>query len=382
MRDRIHYLTVLAVVAIFLTSLVQAAAINVSPGQSIQEAIDAANPGDTIDVLGGIYHESLNISKPIILESKGFTVLDSGANGNGITLRADGIVITGFDIRTVHRTGLFIFSNNNVIKNNTISFCLDGIRLDHSQNNSISFNDINNNTNGITLYTSFHNTLEMNNIRDNNINEESDCGIFLAYSQGNIIRKNDLQENGDSSISLRSSSNNRISANTVRQNDWYGIYLVESSNKNVISENNASSNKDAGIYLDSSRNNYIWRNKAMGNAKGICLAYNSNDNVLEGNNLSDNGKGIHLATHSGNNTVIDNIAQENGYGISLSFSAGWNLLFNNHLIDNGYNAYDMGQNNRWDNGTIGNFYSDLGQIFYVPGGKGVDRHPGTEKRGI
>ena len=55
--------------------------------------------------------------------------------------------------------------------------------------------------------------------------------------------------------------------------------------------------------------------------------------------------------------------------------------FGNHLIDNGYNAYDMGQNNRWDNGSVGNYYSDLGRIFYVPGGPSVDRHPMAEGQG-
>ena len=120
----------------------------------------------------------------------------------------------------------------------------------------------------------------------------------------------------------------------------------------------------------------------MDNSKGIYLGFDSNDNILDGNMVSDNGKGLHLANHSGNNTIKDNTAQKNGYGIYLSFSAGWNLLFENHLIDNGYNAYDMGQNNRWDNGSTGNYYSDLGQTFYVPGGEGIDRHPMIEQTAI
>jgi len=69
---------------------------------------------------------------------------------------------------------------------------------------------------------------------------------------------------------------------------------------------------------------------------------------------------------------------KNGYGIYLTFSAGWNLIFGNHLIDNGCNAYDKGLTNNWDNGTTGNYYSDLGKIFYVPGGPSVDRHPRAE----
>ena len=60
----------LAVAIIFLTSMVEAATINVGPGQSIQAAMNGANPGDTVSVQSGVYRESLNITRPIILEGK------------------------------------------------------------------------------------------------------------------------------------------------------------------------------------------------------------------------------------------------------------------------------------------------------------------------
>ena len=381
MRNRRRYLAALAVAFILLTSMVEAVTIDVPPGQSIQAAINRANPGDTVLVQSGVYRESLNITRPIILEGKGHPLLDGSAIDSAITLRADGTRVSGFDIRTMRQTGIHVLSLNNIIEDNTISGCLDGIRLDRSGSNSIARNDINNNTNGITLYTSEENIIENNNIRDNNINEESDCGIFLVYSTSNIIRKNDLMNNGDCSISLRCSSNNTITGNNVTQNDWYGIALSESSNTNLIADNNASSNKNAGIYLDSSRQNLIRGNKAEHNANGIYLSYDSNDNILEENNVSYNQKGLNLANHSSNNTLVGNTAKENGYGIYLSFSSRWDLVLGNHLIDNECNAYDLGQNNRWDNGSVGNYYSDLGRIFYIPGGPGVDRHPMAEVPG-
>jgi parallel beta-helix repeat protein len=381
MKDRQRYLAVLAVAIIFLTTVVEAATIDVGPGQGVQAVINRANTGDTIVVHSGVYRESLNITRSIILEGRGHPLLDGSSVGDAITLRADGARVSGFDIRTVRQTGIHILSRNNTVENNTISGCQDGIRLDRSSSNNISYNDINNNTNGITLYASEENTIEHNNIRDNNINEASDCGIFLVYSSNNIIRKNDLMDNGDCSVSLRSSSYNAIIGNNVTKNDWYGISLTESSNRNLIADNNASGNTNAGIYLDSSRQNLIRGNRAEHNVRGVYLSYDSNDNTLEGNNVSNNEKGLNLANHSSNNTLADNTAKDNGYGIYLSFSSGWDLVYGNHLINNDCNAYDVGQNNRWDNGSVGNYYSDLGRIFYVPGGPSVDRHPFSEVPG-
>jgi parallel beta-helix repeat protein len=372
------YLAVLVAAAFIFMTVAGANTISVRSGQSIQAAVNAASAGDKIEVESGVYRESLNITKPIVLAGKGRPLLDSGAIGSAITLRVDGIVISGFDIKSTRRTGIHVFSSSNVIRNNTISGCLDGIRLDHSGRNSIADNDVNNNTNGINLILSNQNAIDNNSIRDNNINEESDCGIFLAYSTRNAIRYNNLSENGDCSISLRSSGNNSIVGNNVRDNDWYGISLEDYSDNNLLAENNVHGNKASGIYLDCSRKNLLDRNAASDNSNGISLDYNSNDNLLVGNNVSNNQKGLHLANHSSNNTLRDNTAMKNGYGIYLTFSAGWNLIFANHLIDNGFNAYDKGLTNNWDNGSVGNYYSDLGRIFYVPGGPSVDRYPQSE----
>ncbi len=73
---------------------VQAAVIEVRPGQSIQEAINRAAPGDTVLVRVGVYFESVLITKPLVLASAGplpGPVL-SGARAEpahvGITVRA------------------------------------------------------------------------------------------------------------------------------------------------------------------------------------------------------------------------------------------------------------------------------------------------------
>lgn len=83
---------------------------------TIQDAIGAANSGDTINVLAGNYSESVNVNKSVTLNSSGANITDS------ITIASSDVTIDGFDI--TNPTGSFGISatdqNNLNITNNTI----------------------------------------------------------------------------------------------------------------------------------------------------------------------------------------------------------------------------------------------------------------------
>ena len=64
----INNLQSFCILAVFMLALpAQASIISLGPGQSIQKAIDAANPGDIIEISPGTYKESINITKSLIL---------------------------------------------------------------------------------------------------------------------------------------------------------------------------------------------------------------------------------------------------------------------------------------------------------------------------
>src|SRR6266536_477530 len=67
--------------AAYAASASASTTIVVGPGQSIQAAVNMANPGDTILIKPGVYHESVQIRKD------GITLRGSGDSSGGTVLR-------------------------------------------------------------------------------------------------------------------------------------------------------------------------------------------------------------------------------------------------------------------------------------------------------
>jgi nitrous oxidase accessory protein len=114
----------------------------------IQDAIEAANPGDVIEVRGGTYLEHVIVDKVLVLRGIGNPVIDSNGNGSAVVPTRNGIVLEGFALINANRAGIEINHNDNItIRNNIIRNNLDGISIDKSFNSSIIGNTISNNTN-------------------------------------------------------------------------------------------------------------------------------------------------------------------------------------------------------------------------------------------
>ncbi|MFK7801499.1 MAG: choice-of-anchor Q domain-containing protein [Anaerolineae bacterium] len=93
---------------LFSTRAATAATINVSPGQSIQAAIDSATAGDTILISAGVYTESLVLNKNVSLTgvNSDTTIIQAPANSRVISVGVNvdssvvisGLAITGGDV--------------------------------------------------------------------------------------------------------------------------------------------------------------------------------------------------------------------------------------------------------------------------------------------
>jgi len=219
---------------------------------TIQEAIDAASPGDTIYVYSGIYYENVIVNKAVSLigENRSFTIVDGSEAGNVFSITRDNVSIRGF---TIKNSG----------------FLNTGIHLDDANDCNITENDITDNYYGFWLDSSSNNTITGNNIKENNWE-----GIRLYYSLNNSITGNNITANNGFGIYLYYSSNNSITGNSIKANNGCGIYLYYCSN-NSITGNNIKANNGFGIRLEHSSNNNIYHNNFVNNARPPVSTLNS-----------------------------------------------------------------------------------------------------------
>lgn len=197
---------------------------NSNSGGYIQNLIDNANPGDTINIPSGIYYENIIINKSISLigEHRDDTIIDGGGNGSVVRISADKATVSGFTIQKGGETGIYITSNRNIIKGNTIELNnKSGICLYASDYNIVAGNTINlNNETGINIwgYRGFMRPGEEPNwnfVLVNNITNNKN-GIYLHIAHYNFILKNNFIDN-EQNASFRSSHFNRWKKNYWNQ---------------------------------------------------------------------------------------------------------------------------------------------------------------------
>jgi len=231
---------------------------------SIQQAINKANFGDSIEVYSGTYVENIVVNKMINLIGKdyelgggsdtGKPIIDGGEVGTVIQTTSDGITITGFKIQNSgnYDCGLHLASHYNTIEDNYIIGNYYGMKLFPSTGNQIRKNYIANNTgDGLWLSHSHENTIGNNTIIGNGMD-----GISANMSSlSNHIEYNKIAQNKGNGLEISETSfgsiikMNNITMNTV------GLKTTGGSDTNLVHKNNFIKNIEMNAY-DTSRNSY------------------------------------------------------------------------------------------------------------------------------
>lgn len=210
---------------------------------TIQAAIDAASPGDTIYVKKGVYYENIVVNKSYLFlvgESAKDTIIDGLHKTVVVLIEAEGVIFENFTVQNgadpalpaMQHSGIGVRNCSMVtIKNNIIKGNDEGIWLLSASMCSITNNlIIDNYVSGIKISKWSLSCLvpESNDVNNNTI-KRNFHGIFLRDTHDNRIIGNYIIENNATGIWLESSSMNRIYHNSFIDNK-YQVRSYESRN--------------------------------------------------------------------------------------------------------------------------------------------------------
>ena len=206
--------------------------------------------------------------------------------------------------------------------------------------------------------------------------QQVDDIYFLSVdtNQSIVIQRSNMVFDGN---------NHALSGNTL-----YILYV-----SNVTVRNLTVANSYQGISIGSSSgvtitNDTIKRTGAslpFSETWAISVQHGNSSKIVE-NNFIDNMVGLSFAETFNNSIISNNISNSNvafGFYNSSDNIIYYNNIFNNSIVfqDQSVGLYPyMASSNIWDNGTVGNFWSDYnGNGSYVIDSNNIDYHPLTHE---
>lgn len=285
----------------------------VKPGQSIQEAINAASSGQIVEVQNGTYNERVNVTKPLTLKGIGEPIVDAGGKGSAITISANGSTLLGFTAvgsgKGWNDAGIRVLSRENIIKGNAA-------------------------------------------LKNNNF------GILLTHAGNNTIADNIAEDNKNSGIMLVHSNDNQVWGNNIIMNRD-GI-SIQTSRDNVVKANNLTLNK-IGINISNYNFSETIRASTSGNGKGVSIKYRPTNEVTSYsiNNMSTSSPDTNL--------LYQNYLRDNA---KTALDDGFNQ-WDSGKVGNHYSSYDAREEGCKDRNRDG--ICDSG--YSIPGGRNVDKFP-------
>jgi nitrous oxidase accessory protein len=313
---------------------------------TLAAALDAAEPGDTVRVVG-------QVQGPAAIDTPGLTVAGASPGNAVISGQEEGTVFTvnATDVTVrdvwVRDAGYSTTDNDAAIWVDGANATVDGVRVTDT-------------TFGVWVDGATDATIRDSTIvgRDS-VERLSDRGngIQLWEARGAVVANNTITDARDG---IYFSWSSKVEArNNTLWNLRYGVHYMYSDD-NLLANNTAFDN-DVGYALMVSDRIRVLNNTAVNNTgssgHGI-LAKTIDHSTISGNDLVGNSQGL-FVYNSLDNTIADNLVMENDVGIHLTGGSVRERGYGNAFIrnDDAMKAV-IGQQVAWNESERGNYWAD------------------------
>ncbi|MFC2406430.1 MAG: nitrous oxide reductase family maturation protein NosD [Cardiobacterium sp.] len=318
--------------------------ITLQPGDDLQAALDAAQPGDHITLAPGTWQGNYTINTPITLSGSqnGDTILDGGGKGKVLHLKAPDSTI---EYLTVRHSGNSQFDMDS------------GIFADRKAARAhIHHNRAENNLFGLYIWGPENALVEHNTVIGQNEGRVNDRGnaIQIWKSPHTIIRDNTLS-GGRDGIYVTNSKYNLFENNTMR-NMRFGVHYMYTEDSEVA--HNHTENLESAYVIMFSNRITVRDNSGQDSREHGLMLNAVNDAKIHGNRIERANKCVFLY-NANRNAFHDNHFENCTLGIHSTAGSTDNQNYRNSFIDNQTQVMYVGTRyHEWSHDGQGNYWSD------------------------
>ena len=308
---------------------------------SISQAVQSANSGDTILIKKGIYYiNNVVLTKSVTIIGQDLPVLHGSDKFELLTIRGKNISISGIEFSHSGYSGMTDMAGITIVDASYITV----------ENNRFTQTYF-----GIHAANSHHFTIRKNELKGVTKSEQtSGNGIHLWKCSYALVENNNSSGHRDG-IYFEFVTNSRIQRNLSHNNIRYGLHFMF-SNDNIYSDNTFRHN-GAGVAVMFSKNVTMIHNNFENNwgaaAYGILLK-EINDSKITNNTFYRNTVGI-LMEGANRISVEYNTFRENGWASKVQASCSDNRFSHNNFLSNTFDISTNGSlvlndfsENYWD----------------------------------
>ncbi|WP_019039107.1 nitrous oxide reductase family maturation protein NosD [Psychroflexus tropicus] len=317
--------------------------------KSVQEAVNHAQPGDSIFIKKGVYkeHDIFIDKKSLHLYGEEGTIIDTDNKGYGFKIEATNFSLENLTVvntkvsYTTDYAAIYLFKCYDFkLRKITLKNAFFGFLIEKSKNGLVEGNTISgsgsteaNSGNAIHLWDSKDMV-----VKNNQVFKMRD-GIYIEFGNNNVFENNRSYDNRRYGLHFMFSNDNRYSHNTFTNNSA-GVAVMFSKriimNNNIFEKNWGTASY--GLLLKEINDGEITHNTFRNNTIGITADGSTRMTYYE-NDFIDNGYAVKFVGGSYRNKFHKNNFLYNNFDLSYSGGLNDNSFDNNYWSD--YTGYDL-----------------------------------------